>query len=121
MMNRSGAAVARDAQDVKPQDCLIVCDDVNLPLGTLRMRAQGGAGGHHGLASCLESFGTEDVPRLRVGVGSASLPKDLTEFVLSPFRNEERPVVEDMVARAVEACALWVQEGIATAMNQVNG
>ena len=122
MMNLSGEALASDVRDESsPEQMLIVCDDVNIPLGTLRMRAQGGAGGHNGLASCLEALGTDEVPRLRVGVGSASLPKDLTEFVLSPFQNEERPVVDDMVARAVEACELWVQEGIETAMNKVNG
>ena len=122
MMNLSGAVFTDDVRaESAPGQILIVCDDVNIPLGTLRMRAQGGAGGHNGLESCLAALGTDEVPRLRVGVGIPALPKDLTDFVLSPFHNDERPVVDEMVARAVEACELWVQEGIETAMNKVNG
>lgn len=122
MMNNSGGAVAASQQrwGVSPQDMLIVCDDVNLPLGSLRLRPSGGAGGHHGLASCLERLGTEDVPRLRIGVGTEPLPKDLTEFVLSPFLGEERPIIHEAIAGAVSACELWATEGIQAAMNQVN-
>ena len=120
MMNVSGEALARAALPERMEDLLLVCDDVNLPLGTLRVRPEGSDGGHHGLASCLQQLGTEAVPRLRVGVGSASLPKDLTEFVLSPFDPPERPVVEETLARAAEACELWAAGGIEAAMNRVN-
>jgi len=120
MMNVSGEALARAALPERMEDLLLVCDDVNLPLGTLRVRPEGSDGGHHGLASCLQQLGTEAVPRLRVGVGSASLPKDLTEFVLSPFDPPERPVVEETLARAAEACELWAARGIEAAMNRVN-
>ncbi len=97
-----------------------MCDDANLPLGTLRLRAEGGAGGHHGLQSCLEALGTERVPRLRLGVGAPDMPRDLTDFVLSPFGSDERPVVRRMVAQALEACEAWVTEGMAAAMNRYN-
>lgn len=123
MMNRSGAALADAVKkwDVAPQDILIVCDDVNLPLGTLRLRPQGSAGGHHGLASCLETLQTDAVSRLRIGVGIESLPKDLTDFVLSPFQREEQQRVEtDIIPRAVEACEQWSLHGIEVAMNRVN-
>jgi len=122
MMNRSGEALQDVLQDwdVKPSDMLIVCDDVNLPLGTLRLRASGGPGGHHGLESCLAQLGTEDVPRLRIGVGRASMPRDLDGFVLSPFDREERPQVDEALARAVEACEVWIEEGIHAAMNRTN-
>jgi PTH1 family peptidyl-tRNA hydrolase len=97
---------------VKPEEILIVCDDVNLPLGALRIRAQGGSGGHHGLASCLEQLQTEQIARLRLGVGVAALPRDLTEFVLCAFHREERPVIERAIAQAADACESWVSKGV---------
>ena len=121
MMNQSGEALAEAADmPVAMEEILIVCDDVNLPLGTLRLRPEGSDGGHHGLASCLQRLGTEDVPRLRVGVGVPSLPKELTEFVLSPFEPQEHSLVEDALARAAEACELWATGGIEVAMSRVN-
>lgn len=123
MMNDSGHAVAAAKRrwSLQPaQEVLIVCDDVNLPLGTMRMRPRGSDGGHHGLASCLAQLGTNAVPRLRVGVGVDPLPKDLADFVLSPFRNAERPLITQLVARAAEACEVWAADGIQAAMNQTN-
>ena len=123
MMNDSGRAVRASSQRWSPQphEILIVCDDVNLSLGTLRLRAQGSDGGHHGLASCLEHLSTDDVPRLRIGVGGVEpLPKDLTEFVLSPFRQEERPTLHEALERAVEACEVWMSDGMQAAMNTIN-
>jgi len=122
MMNRSGEAfvAAVPRWRVAPAELLLVCDDVNLPLGTVRLRPRGSAGGHHGLASCLEHLGTEEIPRLRIGIGVQPLPKDLTDFVLSSFRAEERPMVHRTIARAAETCELWVTEGIQAAMNRAN-
>ncbi len=121
MMNQSGEALATAAErPVLPQDMLIVCDDVNLPLGTLRLRPKGSDGGHHGLASCLEVLGTHAVARLRIGVGAMPLPRDLTEFVLSPFDAQERPTVHQMIEQAAVACELWATQGIEVAMNRVN-
>jgi len=122
MMNDSGGTVKALHQrwSRPPQDLLIVCDDVNLPLGTLRLRDAGSDGGHHGLASCLQALGTEEVPRLRIGVGVEPLPRDLTEFVLAAFRPEERPGLDQALDRAVEACEWWVRDGIQAAMNHAN-
>lgn len=122
MMNCSGEAVrlAQRSWRVTPENILMVYDDVNLPLGTLRVRGEGGAGGHHGMLSCLKAVGTEAVARLRVGVGAASLPRDLTEFVLSPFAAKDMPVVKQALDQAVEACEVWATEGLAVAMNRVN-
>ena len=121
MMNASGEALGLvTSWGVEPASMLVVCDDVNLPLGTLRMRAQGSAGGHHGLASCLARLGTDALPRLRVGVGVQPLPNDLTEMVLSPFRSAERPLIEPLVTRAAEACEVWATDGIHAAMNHTN-
>ena len=118
MMNESGDALR--ALNVAPPELLIVCDDVNLPLGSIRLRAQGGAGGHHGLQSCLEALGTEQVARLRIGVGVEPLPNDLTEFVLEQFHSTERPRVREAVAQAAEACEAWARDGIEAAMNHYN-
>ena len=118
MMNESGDALV--ALSVLAQDVLIVCDDVQLPLGTLRLRPNGGPGGHHGLQSCLQAMETEEVARLRVGVGSGELPSDLRDFVLSPFRNAERPLVKRMIQEAARACDAWVTEGMLAAMNHYN-
>jgi PTH1 family peptidyl-tRNA hydrolase len=118
MMNESGQALRGAA--VGPQEFLIVCDDVNLPLGTLRLRPVGSAGGHHGLISCLEALGTEEIPRLRIGVGTEPLPRDLTEFVLSPFRSDERPAIRRAVEQAADACETWAAEGLEMAMNRYN-
>ncbi len=122
MMNQSGEAVHAAVRRwrLAPEELLIVLDDVSLPLGTLRLRSQGSDGGHHGLASCLEALETQDVTRLRIGVGLQPLPKKLTDFVLSPFRTQERPVIRQAVARAVEACELWATTGVEVAMNQIN-
>ena len=121
MMNRSGEVFTHPTmKEVIPNDLLIVCDDVNLPLGTLRLRPGGSDGGHHGLASCLEALKTQDVPRLRLGVGCERLPNELTEFVLSPFTADERHLADLTVTRAIEACEMWAAEGIQVAMNRVN-
>lgn len=118
MMNDSG--VAMRVAGVPPQDLLIVCDDVNLPVGALRLRGSGGAGGHHGLESCLGALGTEAVPRLRFGVGCAPLPKDLREFVLAKFTSDEWPVMKQTVEQAADACESWVANGLTTTMNRYN-
>lgn len=118
MMNESGEALRAAA--VNPNELLVVCDDVNLPLSAIRLRPQGGAGGHHGLQSCLEALGTEQFARLRVGVGTSSMPRDLHEFVLSPFRDDERQMIQQAVEQAAEACEAWVTDGIEVAMNRYN-
>ena len=118
MMNESGDVLR--GLEVPTEHLLLVCDDINLPLGTLRFRAEGGAGGHHGLESCLGVLGTEAVPRLRLGTGMTPMPRDLHEVVLSPFAKEELPVITDAVERAVGACDMWVKEGIDAAMNRYN-
>lgn len=121
MMNSSGASLAPWRHGQAPlQDMLIICDDVNIPLGTLRVRPSGGPGGHNGLASCLQALGTDEVPRLRIGVGRPGMPKELTGFVLGEFDRTERPQLDEALARAVEACEVWIDKGIHAAMNTTN-
>lgn len=118
MMNESGEALRGLQMPV--QDVLLVCDDVNLPLGRLRLRPQGSAGGHHGLQSCVLALGTEEVPRLRIGVGTEPLPRELHEFVLSTFRSDERPAIRRAVEQAADACEAWATDGMDAAMNRHN-
>ena len=118
MMNESGDAL-RDL-DIEWKDLMIVCDDVSIPLGALRMRPQGSAGGHNGLQSCLTQAQTEQISRLRVGVGSPAMPADLKDYVLSAFGAEERPVIEKIIEQAADACETWVKDGIDATMNRYN-
>lgn len=118
MMNESGEALR--GTDVAAGQVLIVCDDANLPLGTIRLKPEGGAGGHHGLQSCLEAAATEQLPRLRIGVGVSPLPSDLREFVLARFTSDERPLITQAIEQAAEACETWIKEGMESAMNRYN-
>lgn len=122
-MNRSGLALAafEAVQGLKPDPgrTVILCDDVYLPLGTIRVRARGSTGGHKGLASIEEYFGTPDYARLRIGVGGVS-PDELTEHVLSTFEESEIEPMRDALERAEEAVELWAREGIDSAMNRFN-
>jgi PTH1 family peptidyl-tRNA hydrolase len=121
-MNRSGdcaAAVAHNKID-GPADLLAVTDDVNLPLGRLRIRAGGSAGGHNGLKSLIERLGSDAFSRLRMGVGDERASGDLADHVLARFLPEERPAVESMVERAVEAAICWIGHGTERAANEFN-
>lgn len=125
-MNRSGYAVRCLVQDrgVDPTDVLVVYDDVNLPLGRLRLRPSGGPGGHRGMESIVQNLQTEDIPRLRLGIAweeSAMGGEDLVDFVLSLFAAEEEETVQEMIETAADACELWLQEGYEATMNRFNG
>jgi peptidyl-tRNA hydrolase, PTH1 family len=118
-MNESGSALAKHGGAAK-DDLLVVCDDLNLPLGALRLRPRGGSGGHKGLDSLIEHLGTADFPRLRLGIGSAPPGVDWVEFVLSDFLPEEREAVNVMVETAVEAIETAVRQGVDAAMRRFN-
>jgi len=121
-MNESGRAVARLASDrgVGPQDMLVVLDDLNLPLGSVRLRAGGSAGGHRGLQSVIDALGTEQVPRLRLGIGPLREGMSARQFVLSPFEETELESCNRMVERAVAAVLCWLAEGVEAAMSRYN-
>jgi len=118
-MNESGVALARHGA-IGKGTLLIVCDDLNLPLGKLRLRAGGGGGGHKGLDSVIERLGTEDFARLRLGIGAPSAGVDWVEFVLSDFFAGEREVVGDMIEEAVETIELAVRRGFNEAAQRCN-
>lgn len=121
-MNLSGESVGDYASfhRIPASSVLVVSDDVALPLGTLRLRTEGGSGGQKGLESVLIHFATEQVPRLRVGVGGASPGADLSSHVLSGFRTEEREAVEQTLSRAAEAVLCAFRQGMGNAMNLYN-
>jgi PTH1 family peptidyl-tRNA hydrolase len=124
-MNRSGYAARClvERYGIASGDLLVVYDDVELPLGRLRLRPGGGPGGHRGMESVIHNLRTEAVPRLRLGIRPENLAagEDLVEFVLAPFPADERPLVERLVERAAEACEAWLEHGIDSAMNRFNG
>jgi len=121
-MNRSGACVqaARDFYKLPNEDLLVVCDDFNLALAKLRFRSKGSAGGQKGLADVIRQLGTEELPRLRIGIGSPPEGWDPTSYVLGKFGNEEREQIELAVVQAADAVAVWVREGMEHCMNQYN-
>jgi PTH1 family peptidyl-tRNA hydrolase len=122
MMNLSGESVGGLAgfYKVEPAAILVVADDVNLPLGRLRLRARGTAGGHNGFRSIIERLGTGEFPRLRVGVGRGDPRRDLADHVLARFDDDEREEVERAIARAADAVDTFLAEGIEAAMNRYN-
>ena len=121
-MNRSGHALERVVEEtgVAGDRVLVVCDDVNLPLGQLRLRASGSAGGHNGLASVIERIGTNDFPRLRVGVGQPHGGEELVDFVLERFAASEQELVDEMTVRAMDAVKRLLGDGIGAAMTEFN-
>jgi PTH1 family peptidyl-tRNA hydrolase len=120
-MNLSGAAVAALARyhGITPGDVLVLCDDVNLPLGRLRLRTKGSAGGHNGLKSIIGSLGTDEFPRLRIGVG-APAGQPMVEHVLGRFNRREAEIIATVLPAAADAVELSLREGIEAAMNRYN-
>jgi PTH1 family peptidyl-tRNA hydrolase len=124
-MNNSGEAVLdiRNRYDIPLERFLILCDDFQLPLGRLRIRPDGSDGGHNGLCSIIYHLKSNSFPRLRCGIASERMPADKTQmaaYVLSPFATAERPLVDEMIARAAEASLAFAVEGLAKTMNHYN-
>ena len=121
-MNCSGPPVARlvTKGGVPLERLLVLVDDLDLPLGRIRLRPAGSSGGHRGLASLIEALGTEKFPRLRLGMGPGPPGLSAREFVLSRMEAHERDAIEPMCERAAEAALCWVREGIEAAMNRFN-
>jgi PTH1 family peptidyl-tRNA hydrolase len=120
-MNHSGYPLRAIAQfyKIEPQELLIVLDDFALPLGRIRIRPNGGTGGHNGLESIIVQFASEEVPRMRVGIGAAP-QEGAVDYVLGRFFEEEKPVVRNTIGRAVEAIKCAIDNGLVSAMNTFN-
>ncbi len=121
-MNLSGRSVGQVVRFYKlaVSDLLVVCDDLSLPLGKLRIRPGGSDGGQRGLRDLVAHLGTDQFPRLRIGIGDQD-DIDAVDYVLSRFRSAERPIIDDALILASQAVAVWVTQGIDAAMNRFNG
>jgi PTH1 family peptidyl-tRNA hydrolase len=121
-MNLSGKAVRRlhRAYEVPPERILVIFDDLDLPLGRLRLRPEGGTGGHKGMRSIVEALDTQSFPRLRVGIDRPSGTMDPADYVLQPFDQEQQTLLTPVLARAVGAVECWLVEGIVVAMDRYN-
>ncbi|TMJ03853.1 MAG: aminoacyl-tRNA hydrolase [Bacillati bacterium ANGP1] len=121
-VNLSGTAVAdlRRRHRVKIEDLVVVVDDLDLPLGRLRLRPGGSHGGHNGLRSIIDALGSDAFPRLRVGIGRPPEGMDPAQFVLTPFTAEERATMDPALERAAEAIETVIREGLQAAMNRFN-
>lgn len=121
-MNDSGSAAHRLVArlGIPPCRLLVICDDMNLPLGRLRLRRSGSDGGHKGLGSVIQAMGTCELPRLRVGVGVLPPGEDGVSFVLGTFREDEQEAVAETVGRAADCLESAVLEGIEAAMSIYN-
>lgn len=121
-MNASGRSVhaAVGFFRLMPEDVLVICDDMNLPLGKLRLRKSGSAGGQKGLKNILDQLGTENVPRLRIGVGSPPAGINGADYVLRSFAKSELDEVDGAVSRSLDAVECWSDRGIDAAMNEFN-
>ena len=121
-MNLSGTSVqeAKSFYKLPNEDLLVLCDDLNLPVGKLRFRSRGSSGGQKGLENIVQRLATEDFSRLRVGVGTAPEGWDWADYVLGKFTSEELPVIEEAMRQAADAVAVWAREGITFCMNQYN-
>ncbi|MBN1657752.1 MAG: aminoacyl-tRNA hydrolase [Anaerolineae bacterium] len=121
-MNLSGRTAGRllRAHGVPIECLLVVYDDLDLPLGRLRLRAEGGSGGHKGMRSIQEVLGTQSFPRLRVGIDRPPAGVDPADYVLQPFAASDRPLLDAVVDRAVTAVECWLAEGVTAAMDRFN-
>jgi PTH1 family peptidyl-tRNA hydrolase len=123
-MNLSGgpvrSALRQTAAD-PATDLLVVTDDVDLPLGRLRLRREGSAGGHNGLRDIIAALGGNEFSRLRVGIGRSGASRDTVDHVLATFKPGERELADASIATAADAVETWLRDGIEAAMNEFNG
>ncbi len=121
-MNLSGESirVLSEYYRVPSDRIIVICDDINLPVGQLRIRPSGSAGGHNGLKNIIENLGTENFIRIRIGVGEKPLHTDLADYVLGHFNSEEKKIIDNAVKDVVKACETIFTKGIAAAMENFN-
>ncbi len=121
-MNRSGESVRKFVGYFKipPANIVVVHDDLDLPLGRIKLVRKGGAGGHKGVRSIIEALGTEHFPRMKIGIGRPRHGENVEKFVLGPFYPDEREAVEEMIEIAAEGLVMVVEKGLDHAMNVIN-
>jgi PTH1 family peptidyl-tRNA hydrolase len=121
-MNRSGEALQKAARfyKVAAPDMLVVVDELALPIGRIRLRASGSDGGHNGLRDVRRALGTDDYPRLRIGIDPPPEGFEGRDYVLGKYTPEQRRAADEAVVRAADCCLAWLKEGVETAMNRFN-
>jgi len=119
-MNISGRAIGELCSHDDIKDLLVVCDDINIELGRIRLKKQGSAGGHKGLESIAHTVGTGDFARLKVGIATEVHKGDITRYVLSPFRRSQRRNVSHVISLATDAITCMIKDGIDAAMTKFN-
>lgn len=121
-MNLSGESVRElmDFYKVTPEEVIIIYDDISLEVGQLRIRKKGSAGGHNGIKSIIQHLGTDEFPRIKVGVGDKPKDWDLADYVLSRFLKEEQPAIREALMDTSQACKMIIESGIDAAMNRYN-
>ena len=122
-MNLSGESVraAADFYKIDPEHIIVIYDDISLEVGQLRIRSKGSAGGHNGIKNIIAHLGTQEFPRIKVGVGAKPPRMDLADYVLSRFSAEDRVKMEEAFKEAVQAVQVMITEGDQAAMNRFNG
>jgi PTH1 family peptidyl-tRNA hydrolase len=121
-MNRSGCSVSACIYyyGIHTENVLVIHDDIDLPVGRVKVVKQGGPGGHKGVSSLIEHLGTKKFSRVKIGIGRPRYEESIEDFVLSTFYHEEKTIIEEAIQIALEACGLFVSKGIESAMNVIN-
>ena len=121
-MNESGLGVARGCKELElePADLLVAFDDVDLPLGKTRLRAAGGSSGQNGMQSIIEALGTQQIPRLRLGIRGESVPADTADYVLRRFDKDEKDSAAEMIEEGADTVEMVLRSGLIAAMNRYN-
>ena len=121
-MNLSGKSVKACAHfyNIKLENILIIHDDLDLPVGKIKIVRQGGAGGHKGVQSVIDYLGSTLFPRIKIGIGRPLYGEDIEDYVLSPFYNDQKDIIEEVIRIAARTCRLFVLDGLEAAMKQIN-
>ena len=121
-MNLSGESIREiaDFYKIEPENIIILCDDINLSEGQLRIRLKGSAGGHNGLKNIISHLGTQEFPRIRIGVGEKPRGMDLADYVLGRFPKDQQALMEEAYRDAADAACMMIEDGADAAMNHYN-
>ena len=122
-MNLSGKSVkaCADHYQVETNHILIIHDDLDQPFGKIKLVSQGGAGGHRGIQSIFDHFGSRTFPRIKIGIGRPEYGEKIEDFVLSPFYDSQKEIINEVLKFSIHACDLYLSEGVEIAMNHING
>lgn len=121
-MNQSGNSIRAfaDYYDLESKNILIIHDDVDLPVGKIKIVRKGGAGGHKGIVSIIQHLGSMQFPRIKIGIGRPRYEKSVENYVLTPFYSDQKDIIERAIHMAANACKLFISEGIESAMTKIN-